>query len=375
MYVRVYKSITEIGAGAWDEIVGKNQLICTHNYLKAVEKSQINDCRYYYLVLYEGNQIVAHTCLYFISTYLDIFAQGVIKNMINIIRKKYKKFFILESFECGTPVALGTTISFRNHINRLEVIERIIKVAECLAKECNTKVLLFRDFYEYELYLYDYLMKFGYNRIRNLPSTRINVRWGSFDEYLSAMRSKYRWKVKERMKNVYEEKISIEVRRSFLDCGKELERLWTHVYNNAKEYKRERLKAVFFENIDKYLGESSAIIMVKREGILIGFTLLLFDEMTLIPLFTGLDYNYNDRYSVYFNLLYKSIEVAIREGKRDIDLGITTLESKREMGAVAIPLYMYMKHLNPLFNKIVPRIFEKMIPQDTTGPRRVFKAH
>lgn len=102
--------------------------------------------------------------------------------------------------------------------------------------------------------------------------------------------------------------------------------------------------------------------------------LLFFDDETVTPIFCGLDYAFNREYAVYFNLFYKSIEVAIDSRMKDIDLGITTLVPKAELGAEIVPLYMYMKHRNPALNRIVPRLFEIMTPAQPTVCPRALKA-
>ena len=373
MEVKVYKSITEVDENAWDAIVENNRLICTHKYLEAIEKSEINDCRYYYPVLYENGEIIAHTCVYFISTELDTFAQGIPKKLINTIRQCWKSFFVLRSLECGTPIAAGTTISFRNGIDRTSVLGKICLEVECLAKNFGVKIVLFRDFYDEELDFYNCLTELGYSRVHNLPSTRMEIKWKSFDEYLNSMRSQYRWKVVNRMKKLDRKNITVRVLSSWKEYPDELERLWTNVYDRAKEYRREKLTAVFFSNVDKYLGDQSCIVLIEKDGTPIGFTLLFFDDETLIPLYSGLDYNYNQDYGVYFNLLYKTIGIGIERGMRDIDLGITTLAPKTEMGATVVTMNMYMKHFNPLLNRLVPQAFETMTPQNGTKPVRVFK--
>ncbi|NQS90284.1 GNAT family N-acetyltransferase [Patescibacteria group bacterium] len=357
----------------WNSIVGKDRMICTYKYLNAIEKSEINDCRYYYPVVYEEGRIIAHACVYFISTELDAFAQGITKKIIDLIRRKWKGFFVLRSLECGTPVALGSTVSFREGINQAEVLSLMRREIENLAKKLNIGVVLFRDFYDEELGVFDNLTEAGYNRIHNLSNTKLEIRWKSFDEYLNSMRSNYRMKIIKRMKKCHRENVTIQVLRNFSRYADELERLWTNVYYHATEYRRERLTAVFFRNIDQYLGERSGIILVKEDNMPIGFGLLLFDDETLTSMFFGINYDYNKDHFIYFNLLYKVVEVAIEEGMNDIDMGITTLVPKKDIGFAVAPLNMYMKHFNPLLNKIVPRAFEMMTPQDNTGPRRVFK--
>ncbi|MBU0683629.1 MAG: GNAT family N-acetyltransferase [Candidatus Omnitrophota bacterium] len=373
MDVCIHESVKDVDESKWDVIVGRNRLICRHKYIRAVEDSQINDCRYFYPVVYDGEDIIAHTSVYFISTELDLFAQGATKKIIHSIRKKRKDFCILRSLECGTPIALGNTISFKEGIDQRKVFTMLYEKIESLAKEMKVKVLLFRDFNEEETPFYDILKDLEYVKIHNLPNTKIDIKWKTFDEYLSAMRSQYRWKIVNRMKDFYKDDVFMEIVNEFSQYSGELERLCRNVYDQAKEYKRERLPAVFFENMDKYLGERSAIILAKKGKIPIGFTLLFFDDDILIPIFSGLDYNYNYDYSVYFNLLYKSVDVAIQNSMKCVELGITTLVPKKEIGAEVVPLNMYMKHFNSFLNRIVPKAFDLMTPQDKTKVVRVFK--
>ncbi len=373
MEVRVYKSIAEIDENEWDSIVGRNRLICRHKYIEAVEKSQINDCRFFYPVVYEGKEIIAHTSCYFISTELDAFAQGATKKAIALMRRWWPGFFILRTLECGTPVAAGNTISFKEGVDRIAVLDLLCRTIERLARDIRVKIVLFRDFYDEELELFDYFTTLGYTKIHNLPSTAIEIKWKSFDEYLSALRSCYKWKIIHHIRKCQQDNISIHIIRSFSSYADAVEKLWMNVYNRAKEYKRERLTLAFFKNIDTYLGDRSAIILIRKEDIPIAFLLLLFDDDTLIPLFCGLDYAYNEIYGLYFNILCKCIETGITENMKGIDMGVTTLIPKKEIGAVVVPMNMYIKNFNPLFNKIIPKVFDMMTPKDTSGPRRVFK--
>jgi len=167
--------------------------------------------------------------------------------------------------------------------------------------------------------------------------------------------------------------ISIRVVKNFSTHTPELKRLYDNVYDQAKEIKRERLAESFFQNINKYLGEKTVMLSAVKDDRLIGYMLLLFSGKTLITKFPGLNYDYNKEYCVYFNLFYKTIELAIETGMDNIDMGITTLDPKKDMGSDIVTLNMYMRHSNPFLNKILPTLFEMITPPDTTGPRNVFK--
>ena len=249
---------------------------------------------------------------------------GSLKRAINGVRRVWDDFLILRSVECGTPVALGSTISFREGVDRAAALTEIVRETERLAGDLGVGVVLFRDFYEEELSFYDRLLGMGYSRIHNLPGTRLEIRWRSFDEYLGTMISHYRRKLLAQRKKLQKPGVSVEVVKDFSAYAKDLQRLWENAYRHASEYKREYLTEDFFRNIALHLGERSALILVRLNGQYIGFSLLLFDDEALIPLFCGLDYTRNADYGIYFNLLYEVVEVGIREQIKEIDFGITT---------------------------------------------------
>ncbi len=373
MHTEIHTSIAQIDRDEWNSIVAPNRLICRHEYLEAIENSKINDCRYFYPVIRDDSgKLLAHTCLYFISTELDLFATGALKLGIQKIRKLWPSFLILRSLECGTPVALGNTISYSNGENA-EMLGEIVRAAEKVAVDIGVKVLLFRDFYDGDLAFYDQLKHFGYKRIHNLPSVHLDVRWSSFDEYVSSLRSEYRHKTLSRIAKFTKSGASIELVESFSSLADELAVLWKEVFDRAVEYKREVLGSAFFRSIEHHLPDETAVLVARQHGAIIGFMFELFDEDTLTPLFCGLDYSVSRDTSVYFNLFYRSIELAISRGMKSIDFGITTLEPKVEFGAEVTSQYMYMKHTTDVWKGIVPRIFDAMTPQPDFRSRNVFR--
>jgi Uncharacterized protein conserved in bacteria len=373
LHVKIHRSISEIDEGRWDAIVGKEQIFCTHKYIESLEKSGMNENRHYYAVVYDGDQIVAHAPVYYLSTELDVFAQGVIRKMIHSVRRKWKDFFILRSLEIGPPVALGSTMSFKDDIVHAPVLRLLCHGIDELAKELGIKFIIYRDFYDDKAKVCALLEERGYEKIHNLPKAELTIRWKSFDDYLNAMRSGYRSQIVKSMEKCAKAGILIEAMRDPSLHSHELKRLYDNVSHQAKELKREHLSEIYFRDIYKYLGEKAVILAARKEGRIIGFMLLLFNGKEMISSLIGLDYDYNRKYCIYFNLFYETIRIAIDKGMDKVDMGITTLDPKRDMGSDILPLTMYMKHSNPVFNKIIPTLFDLITPPDTTAARNVFK--
>jgi len=372
--VDIHRSIKELDESQWDAIVGKDRIFCTHKYIESLERSGMNKDRCYYVVVRDGDKIAAHACAYFISAELDVFAQGAIKKIAHLARSKWKDFFVMRSLECGPPIALGNTLSFNDGSDRSKALHMLCSGIEGLAKELGIKFILFRDFYDHEAELGGHLQGRGYEKIHNLPKAELKIKWKSFDEYLNSMRSSYRSQIVKSMDKCAKANISIQPLKDLSANSCELKRLYDNVSNQAKEIKREQVDETFFQDLHGRFGEKAVVLAAKKDDKLIGFMLALFNGKELISALVGLDYDYNREYHIYFNLFYKTIELAIQTGMERIDMGITTLDPKRDMGSEIAALNMYMKHSNPLLNKVIPFVFDMITPPDITEPRNVFKA-
>lgn len=370
---KVLKSITEINEAEWNSIVGEDRILCSYGYLRAIEESKINDCDYRYLLVYDGERLIAHTCIYSITFELDTLAKGAIKKLISSIRRVFPRFLKLRFVECGTPVALGNTMSFANDSVKEKALGTIIKGMEDFGKSKNIGLFLLRDFIEGERFFYDSLERYGYVRVTNLPNTVMDCKWSSFDEYLDNLNAHYRNKLKRRIRRACYNGAYIEIMGDFGDIAPDLLKLWRNTYERAKEYKREILTEDFFRRISLYLKGKSRVILLKIEEKIAGFMLVLIDDNTLRSMYVGIDYRHNKECAIYFNCLYTAIKLALDESKRNIDMGITTISPKLELGARIEPLFMYMKHRNFFLNLIVTTIFKITMPKETHKSKNVFK--
>lgn len=373
MKVLVHPSVSSVDAAAWNALVGRNRMICRHEYVSAVEHSQINDCRYFYPAVYDDGVLVAHACVYFISTELDTFAQGCVKQAIQCVRRAWGRFLVMRTMECGSPVGLGSTVCIREGTDARSILRLMVREIERLANEQGVSAVFFRDFTDDDLALFDELQSSGYRRVRNLPSARLTLRWASFDDYLNDMRSEYRCKLLVQMKRFREAGGTVEYVKNPAGYARELARLWRNAYEHAHEYRREILQEDYFENVASLADGCTSVLLARVKGQLAGFLLLLEDDDILTTLFSGLDYAYSRASATYFNLFYETVRLALERGFREIDLGITCLAPKLDLGAMAVPLHMYMKYRNPVGQCLVPGLFERMGPQGGVSSRHVFK--
>ncbi len=75
----------------------------------------------------------------------------------------------------------------------------------------------------------------------------------------------------------------------------------------------------------------------------------------------------------YFRLLYEIVRVAIGDGVELLDLGMTTVQPKLDVGGVPVPLYALVKHRNRLAHRAVVAFANGPARPPVVEPRRVFK--
>ncbi|MCC8395745.1 GNAT family N-acetyltransferase [Paraburkholderia sp. MMS20-SJTR3] len=115
------------------------------------------------------------------------------------------------------------------------------------------------------------------------------------------------------------------------------------------DIKFERLTPDYFAHtahISKYL-------LFFEGDTLIGFTQLIGRNGVLVNRYVGLDYERSDAYGLYFAMFVRTIEYAVRERYREAELGATSYEFKRILGARQVPTWNYFRHTNPLVHRVL----------------------
>lgn len=368
--ITVHRSVNEVPADEWDALLPRDSLIRTHRFFKAIEESALDEFTPFYIVAREKGEITAHCCVYYFEQDLALFQKGVNRRAVEIVRKVFPSFLKVPLMECGIPVALGSSFSFREGGNRAEAVKLLVSKMEEISRRFRVRVFNIREFSPDIVDNFSSLEDLGYFRTRNLPDTFLVHDFESIGDYFGSMRSKYRNKIKAIERKAAP--LIVEVREKFEDIAGELLPLYLQVYGRAKEMKRERLTEEFFRSMSRNLGGKARVILLREGERAVGFSFVLVDDDTLRNEYMGMDYERNRRYRIYHNLLLQTVRYGIELGKKRIELGITTYTPKKEIGARLSPLHMYMKHTNPLLNRIVPPLFKYIFPRQDFTPKNVF---
>ena len=370
--VDIFRSIEEIDASRWDELVGPRAVIRSHAYLRAIETAGINDCRYFYPVVTDAaGRMLGHCCVYTITTDLAQILPAVLAPLARLIRKRWPGFLQVKITECASPHVIGHGFSLREGVPHAPVLQALETAIARIARGEGSPLVVIRDFRADELANFSVLATQGYQQVSSLPQARIRVRWRTYEEYLAAMRSRYRKDLRRRLRRAATQGQHIRVLSSFGELSTHCVAQVRLAYERSRGIKREVLGPAYYRNLDAALGEHSLLLLAERDKRLMGHGMVLVDEAHLVA--TSFGREAGPAGDVWFQLLDAAVRMGIERQSEYINLGLGSYEAKSLMGAELEPLYCWCRSRHALLNalmKLVPRAMEPTLPR----VHRVFRS-
>ncbi|MBT8232940.1 MAG: GNAT family N-acetyltransferase [Saprospiraceae bacterium] len=368
----------------WSQLSNKT-IFAGVEYLELLEEYGPIGYKYYYAILLKNE--IPQTAFYFQKKRVELSKDFRVHTHSNSFFDKMKVAFLKRFFKfvnheiliCGNVLLTGEFAYGPTHLfepnsqifdtifkSTVDFIQQIdkVKVQSILCKdyykEGPHKILSFKasGFYEFE--------------VQPTMIVNVNPEWKSLDDYLGAVKSKYRVKFKK----VIKKSGGLEFKRMSINDAEK--------YNDAMYalYKRTADRATFslftlnekyFYKLKETLKENLQLLGVFKEDQILGFFTFVKDNDHGDAHFLGYNVNENSKYQLYFNMLLRLVEESISQGSSSLNLSRTALEIKSSVGAEPHAMYVYLKHLNPIINKLLPFILDRVVPENNWEQRRPFK--
>ena len=188
-----------------------------------------------------------------------------------------------------------------------------------------------------------------WTRGATLPSCHLRLNFASYEEFLSAMRSHYRYRYRVAARKGAA--LQVHKLESNRDFGPDLFDLYSQVFEKSS-FKLERLNASYFREADAEVHVFSAA------GSPAGFVQLRQVAGEMQFLFGGMDYGTSGKYDTYVNMLLFIVREAIARGCTSVDFGQTAEDTKCKLGCQLQPRYMYVRHSASLINHGIGKLMK-----------------
>lgn len=364
--------LSEIPAKEWDGLISAGSGALRHGFLRAWEESELRGlCSRPVRATGDDPDVAVAACPgYFYDLDLPTVRAPQLTGVINQIRRLWPSFMYARTYELGSPTPLTNPFLVADPRLRQSAVPQLIEAGVQTADAAGASFMLVQNFAQKGGPAGEELARRGFAAVPIPPTAVVDIVYDSFDDYLGAMRAQYRRRAQKTLKQ--SSSLKMEHLRDFAGEADELARLWRSIYDRAREVRREILPPAFFRKVSD-VPEASVLVARREDGSIAAFALLLDDERWLSFIQCGFEATAGRDEGAYFRLLYEIIRLGIEAGYEQVDLGITTLTPKLDVGAVPVPLFAWLKHRNPVLQRIIRAVAQGQLSPTEVAARRVFK--
>jgi len=365
----IVDSVSKIKREDWNAVFANTHE--GYQFYELLEASGLQEFNFYYLLVYEADKLVLIAPLFVADFNLDIAAGGLIKQGIGFLRKFFPRLLIIKTLFCGSPFGEHGVLGMQDHLddkNRLTA--GLVKRMEVFCREEKISFILFKDFLKKETMLLDTLLRLGFFRVNSFPSAVTELNFSSFEEYLGSLGHSTRKNLRRKIKDAYATKnIKVEMRDSIDDIIDDIYSLYLNTYGEGKT-KFEKLTREFFLSVGEKMAPYARFFLYYVDAKLSTFNLCFVYPDLFVDKFIGFDYNTSQQAHLYFVSWCYNIEWCLKYKIPFYQSGQTDYDAKIRLGAKLIPLYAYLKHLNPGINVFFRLLSEVFKPENFDGQIR-----
>lgn len=366
--VRKFSSIHEIPESLWDSLLADDHPYNTHRLIRAVEDARVEESRFWYLLFCDGDRPIASAALSAFTVSLDLFLGKGLQRLATRLRRWFPRFLRIDVLFCGLPASFGQKNLVRS--NDARALELLVAEMEAIARQAGLRFLCVKEFKAHELPQVEGLERLGFFRGHSIPYMAVDIRWRSFDDYLSSLRHSYRRHIRRSQAKRGAMRL-VTGGAEVVSPGR-----FFPLYRNVmarSETRLEMLNEAFFERLWTELGAELQIVAAVEGDEVLGAALLVRTGATLNFMLAGLPETRRTPHDVYFNLLYAIVDQAIRQGCHRLNLGQTAYWGKQQIGGQAEEVFLFFKAVSPGLHSVLRSLRRILFPRLRLASPHVFK--
>ncbi|QBD77279.1 GNAT family N-acetyltransferase [Ktedonosporobacter rubrisoli] len=334
--IQVFEQLDQIEARDWNGCCAAESAFSA-DYLQALARCEL-DCTFRYFVARKDGQVVGTSFGYL---------------------TRFPLFPLLHPrvFIGASPLTIGFPFGFSQSCSDQEILRTLI---DGMIREASTQhaaMMVLRDVNKETLTTFkaleDTCRTLGFHRQPLFQQAWLHLRWVTFDDYLTALRARYRELVHRDLRRVQQAQCTLQVlpgseARAFLP---DLHRLWLQSYWKHQDPDQLLLPPAYFSQALTLPG--CRVFLVQRLGHLLTFILTFEHASTLEAGHSGVDYALIGNIPAHRYAEYEIIRYAIDHCFERIDFGISHEANKQRLGCHLQGQYGYFCPLSPFARFLV----------------------
>lgn len=370
-----FSSVKEVPKEIWKNLSCLGNLYFHPDYLYSLEKNNPQVTFAYIILLDENEEPIALATIQIVGFPLEKVENSLNQSFHNLKcfgRKLgvFPKLKPIKLLVCGNIFVSGEHgIFIKENQNKQQVVKRLAKAITRLTNENkdllkDISIYLIKDFIKESLDITNELHDSNYYSFNVEPNMVLSLdeNWNTFQDYLDAMKTKFRVKAKRALKlsdDLVVKDATVDSLKSILS---EITKLYKKVASKA-DFNLGDFDLQTYISLKDKLADNYIIKTYWYQDKLVGFMSGMLVNDSLDAHFVGIDYHLNKRLAIYQRMLYDYVQIAIDKKISTINFGRTASEIKSSIGAVPQELTCYIRHKKSITNKFLKPFLSYIEPK------------
>ncbi|MBT8245986.1 MAG: hypothetical protein HKP48_03425 [Winogradskyella sp.] len=372
---KIFDAVDKIPQTYWDSLDCCINIYYSPEFLKAFEKAN-KDISFNYVFVTRNGEAIAFANTQLVTIGLETITKNI--KMNGWLKRNINRLFCnnyIRILFCGNIFLSGEYGTFlKQDEDKIEAFVSLVEGIKHLSKSLKKLSGLFvKDFKNESLYITKHLDNYGYTPMLVEPNMIISLKeeWRSFEDYKSALKSKYRVKVNKadsKSAVLAAKELNVEAIETYKS---QLQSLYQNTIENA-DFNAQVLNLNTYTFLKESFEDEFTVIGYFLNETLVGFLSAMKNGENLDAHFIGIDYSKNKEFAIYPRILNDYVRLGLKAKSKQINLGRTASEIKSTLGAEPETLTCYFKHKKALPNRMI-RPFVKNVSIKTFKQHKPFK--
>jgi hypothetical protein len=369
----------------WAEVTAHRGLLMGRGYFRELEQVRPENLELRYAMLYRDTQPVAALAMQLVAIQVARLRKARTRTGLRGLATRAVSGL---THRVGARIlVVGNLLSYGNHGISIRpglegesdiwrgIGEAAYRVRRAEKHSGSADFVLVKDFSGDEMRQSGLLRQLGFRPVATEPNMVLTLapQWKSHADYLAALSSKYRKNIRARvLEPIVAAGLTVQRLVDVGPAAARLHQLYLAVHENAA-LRPVTLGPAYWPALARSAGDRVRFSVIERAQEILGFIVTLHeDDHTAIGYHIGFDRAAAAELPLYIRLLHCTVEDSIELGARRVSLGRTALEPKAALGARPEPLSVWVRHRQPVLNKLMRALLGR-IHHDEAPERNPFR--
>src|SRR3954471_13425513 len=320
------------------------------------------DFDHHYLVLRDrGGEVRGIQPIFFVQQNL---IEGVpaLRSLVERVRKQFPRFLTMRVLMIGNAAGEGHLSACKLE-DESWVATALTEVLPPLAQASNASLIVFKDFPAKYRSALAKLTRNDFTRVPSMPMTELTLDYRDFDHYVATLGASTRKDLRRKFRRVdaAAPPIDLEIVNDLTPFVDEVYPLYLQVHERSA-LKFERLSKEYLSALGRQMPERARFFIWRQDGKAIAFSVALVHDGTIYDDYLGLDYAVALDLHLYFYTLRDILSWAIKQGLKSYRSSPLNYHPKLHLGCDLYPLDLYVRHTNPVLNRMFRPLVKLLEP-------------